>query len=151
MLRLKDKNFVAQFLKDSNLVGLSRTGTQISPVCFNKECCLLYILTRVWVLSIQNTGWNTLFHIFCMKNVKRKIEGKLHPKKYFWGLRWSKIPIKIKMTQVCSFSYFFFRQCVFGRISTILISIHLDKLLNLITQLPIILGTKKYNILTFND
>ena len=32
----------------------------------------LYILTSTWVLCKPNTGWNMLFDVFCMKNVKKE-------------------------------------------------------------------------------
>ena len=38
---------------------------------------LLYILTCVWVLHTPNVGPNMLIHIFSMKNVKEKKEGKM--------------------------------------------------------------------------
>ena len=37
----------------------------------------MYILTCVWVLHTPNIGPNILIHIFRMKNVKDKKEGKM--------------------------------------------------------------------------
>ena len=48
--------------------------------------CVLYV-DSVWVLNTPNTGWNMLFHIFFMKNIKQGTKvRKIRQNTCFWAL-----------------------------------------------------------------